>query len=228
MKKSLVISNVLLGLLLGLSLQSLAQVTPDQRGPGGACGQDEGQRHEEMRRIAIEAERATLERVRADMRAEGTAGAIALGHSSEDCLAKATERAHARSHQAIQNCVQQTTHFRNCEVTQSRVTQQPFRISPAQAEGHVDERDLADGTCRQRAQDRAVQNALSQCQSRYGYPCKIVSGPTASSYEVVWRKRYVLFGPKDTHMICRSQAQALPDSANQIQCGVEIIARVRL
>lgn len=202
-----------------LSAKALAQVHGDI---GLSCS------GEEARRISYETERAVLDRVRADMRAEGRVQASALGVSDQDCINQASQRANWERQRAVDQCVSQTTYFRSCSIQDQRVIGAPRRIDPIAGSGKFDERDTNESTCRQTAQNRAIQDALSRCQSQFGVACRIASGPSAASHEVERRRRYGIAGPKEDFHVCHSHASAIPNTSAQIQCTVEIVARVQL
>lgn len=183
---------------------------------------------EEARRISYETERAVLDRVRADMRAEGRVQASALGISDQDCISQATQRANWDRQQAVDQCVRQTSYFRSCSIQDQRVIGAPRRIDPIVGSGGYDERDSNENKCRQTAQNRAIQDALNRCQSQFGVSCRIASGPSAASHEVERRRRYGIAGPKEDYHVCQSHASAIPNTSAQIQCTVEIVARVQL
>lgn len=182
---------------------------------------------EEIRRVAAETERAVLDRVRADMRAEGRVMASALGVNDQDCLSQASQKAQWIRHQAIDQCVSQTTYFRTCAIQDQRVVGVPQRIQPLGGNGHFDEKKTDENTCRTEAQNRAIQDALNRCQDAFGIGCRIVAGPSPATHQTEHRRRYGIAGPKDEYHICTSTAHALPNTSAQIQCSVELIARAQ-
>lgn len=198
-----------------ISLNAFAQVAP-----APSCNADEA------RRISAETERAVLDRVRADMRAEGRASAMGLGVNDQDCLNNAYQKANWIAQNAINDCQRQTTYFRTCAIQGQRVVGAPSRIQPMQGTGHVDEKEIAENACRAGAQSRAQQSAMEVCQRTFGIACRIVAVGEAS-HRIEQRRRYGLFGPKEDWHICDAAAQALPDTPQQVQCSVEIFARVQ-
>ncbi|GIL18344.1 MAG: hypothetical protein BroJett040_20950 [Oligoflexia bacterium] len=201
--------------------QLLAQTPPPHRPPGPSCNP------EEVRQISYEVERATLDKVRRDMMAEGAVRASAVGMDDRDCLRQATDRANYSRQEAINQCVSRTTYFRSCDIQQTRVIQPPQTIQPIITQGLVDERDITEQNCMAGAQNRAVENALRSCQQQFGMGCRLVSGPTQATHRTEKRRRYGIVGPKDEYHICESMAQALPDGHARVQCAVEIVAKVR-
>lgn len=202
-----------------LSTKALAQTSGQI---GLACS------GEEIHRISAETERAVLDRVRADMRAEGRVQASALGVNDQDCLQQASQKANWDRHRAIDQCVSQTSYFRSCAIQDQRVIRAPQRLQPVQASGKYDERNSNENTCRTTAQNRAIQEALNRCQSEFGIACRISGGPAPASHEIERRRRYGIAGPKEDYHICHSSASAIPNTSAQIQCAVEIVARVQL
>lgn len=178
--------------------------------------------------IYRQAESNTLDRVRQDMRVEGRVSASALGYDDQDCLRQAYERANYRRQEAIDSCVSQTRYFHSCEIVDRRPVGAPQRIIPIMSSGHVDERKIDENNCRISAQNQAIQNALSRCQSQFGTQCRIASGPSTASHRTETRRRYGIVGPKEEYHICDSQAEAIPDSNLQTQCAIELVAKVRL
>lgn len=182
---------------------------------------------EEAQKITTETERAVLDRVRADMRAEGRVQASALGVDDQDCLRQATQRAQWDQRRAIDQCLSQTTYFRSCAIQDQRIVGVPQRIQPLLGTGRFDERDSDENKCKITAQNRAIQEALNNCQVTFGMGCRIASGPSAATHDVEKRRRYGLFGPKDEYHVCQATASAIPNTSAQIQCTVEIVARVQ-
>lgn len=197
------------------STQTLAQQI------GMACNVEEAQR------ISQETERAVLDRVRADMRAEGRVQASALGVDDRDCIYQATQKAQWDRQRAIEQCISQTSYFRSCAIQDQRVVGVPQRLQPLQGDGKFDERNSDENTCRITAQNRAVQDALNSCQANFGMGCRVASGPTSASHEVQRRRRFGIMGPKDDYHVCHSSASAIPNTSAQVQCTVEIVARVQ-
>lgn len=188
---------------------------------GGSCSA------QELQSEAFRSEQATLDRVRRDMNVEGRVTESVLARDERECLNEAIRRVQNRRHQAIDDCVRQTTYFRTCEVQGHRVVQQPTRLAPISGNGRVDDYQTTGDQCRVNAQNQAIQNALASCQSTYGMACRIVSGPTPATYRTEVRRRYLIAGPKETYHICDSQASALPNSSDQVRCSVELFAKVR-
>lgn len=207
--------------LTTLLMALTTQAQPQPRPAPMSCTPDE------IQRISAEAERATLDRVRMDLRAEGRAQGYAMGYTEQECLDRATEVANRNSFQAIDDCTRQTTYFRNCQISHSRVILAPAPLRPSIGQGMIDEKGISEETCRREAENRAISAALALCQSDYGTRCRIVSGPAPATHQVERRRRYGIAGPKEDYHICQSSAQALPDSGHRFQCGVEIIAQVR-
>lgn len=205
-------------ILFILSTEALAQVAGQI---GLACNGDE------IQRIAQETERAVLDRVRADMRAEGRVQASALGIDDQDCINQATQKAQWDRHRAIEQCTSQTSYFRTCAVQDQRVIGVPQRLQPIQATGNFDERNSNENTCKTTAQNRAIEEALNRCQTTFGMNCRIAGGPTPATYEIERRRRYGIMGPKEDFHVCHSSAFAIPNSSAQVQCTVELVARVQ-
>ena len=212
-------SSIIMLAIIGsfVSFNALAQ-TP----PAPACSPQDTQR------IAAETERAVLDRVRADMHVEGRVDVSALGVIDQDCLNNAYQRANSVANNAVYDCQRQTTYFRTCAIQGQRIIGAPARIQPQTASGHIDDKNVNEASCKSAAQNGAAQNALQVCQRVFGMACRIVAGPTEASHRVEQRRRYGLFGPKEDWHICDSAAQALPDTPQQIQCTVEIFARVQI
>lgn len=183
---------------------------------------------QEQSSIALNAERATLEKVRQDIRAEGRVQATALGYDDRDCLDRARRQVQNQQNRAIEQCVHQTVYFRSCEVVDIRTVQAPTRLQPVAGSGHIDNYETTPTQCQQNAQNLAIQDALQRCQQTYNSACRIVSGPTAATHTTERRRRYGLIGPKEEFHVCHSSASAMPDSREQIQCSVELVAKVRI
>lgn len=183
---------------------------------------------QEQSSIAAQAERATLEKVRQDIRAEGRVQATALGYDDRDCLDRAQRQVQEQRYRAIDECVRQTVYFRSCDVTDVRTVRAPSRIEAVSGSGSIDDYETTEHQCRQNAQNRALQSALEKCQRTYNRACRIVSGPTTATHEIERRRRYGIAGPKEDFHKCYSSAQAIPDSREQIQCTVELVAKIRV
>lgn len=181
---------------------------------------------EEASQIRRDAEQDVLNRIRQDMRVEGRVVGSALGYDERDCLSRATDNANYRRNDALRSCETQAQFFKTCEITQNRVVEHPTRIIALSAIGQHDERKTTEESCRITAQNRAIQNALNACQSKFGTPCRIISGPEPASFRIEKRRRYGIAGPKEDYLICESRAAAIPDSNLQFQCSVELVARV--
>lgn len=194
---------------------------PPAPGPVGQCSSDE------LRREADRSEQNTLDRVRRDMSVEGRAVVSVRSSDERRCVEEGIRMAQSRRNDAINDCVRQTTYFRNCETQGTRVVQQPTRISAVTGNGHIDDKNTNEAQCRINAQNAAINQALSSCQATYGQACQIVSGPTAATHRIEQRRLYIIAGPKDDYHICDSQAQALPATSDQVACSVEIFAKVR-
>lgn len=232
---------VILAALL-VSMSSFAQQGPG-RGPGNGPGRHDDNRplpppppsgpvggqcsSDELRREADRAEQNTLDRVRRDMSVEGRAVVTVRSSDERRCIDEGIRQAQLRRNEAINDCVRQTTYFRNCESQGTRVVGAPTRISAITGNGHIDDKNTNEGQCRINAQNAAINRALSACQSTYGQACQIVSGPTPATHRIEQRRLYVIAGPKDDYHICDSQAQALPATNDQVSCSVEIFAKVR-
>jgi hypothetical protein len=183
---------------------------------------------QEVSRIQSEAERVTLEKVRQDIRAEGRVQASALGVDDRECLERARRFVLDQQGRAIEQCVRQTVYFRSCEVADVRISRSPSRIEPIHGHYKIDEYKTDEASCRVNAQNSAVQTALNGCRNTYGRACRIVAGPTQATHLIERRRRYGLVGPKEDFHVCVSSASALPDSREQIQCSMELVAKVRI
>lgn len=183
---------------------------------------------QEAAQIGAQAERATLERVRADIKAEGRMQATALGIDDRDCLERARRLVLDLGNRAIEQCVSQTRVFRNCEVVDIRTVKAPSRIEAVVGTGHEDDYEVTEAQCKSNAQNNAVRYALEGCQRTYNRACRIASGPAEASHVIERRRRYGLFGPKEDYHVCHSSASALPDSREQISCTMEIVAKIKV
>lgn len=201
-----------------LSSMALAQVQPVE--PNRCSPQEAAQ-------ISAQAERATLEKVRQDMRAEGRVQAHALGVDDRDCLERARYNVTSLQGRAIEQCIQQTVYFRSCEVTDIRVSQHPTRLQPTTGWGKIDDYEIDAARCKTNAESRAVSEALSGCQRAFNRGCRIVT-TTPASHTVERRRRYGLFGPKEDFQVCQATASALPDGREQVQCKMELVAKARI
>lgn len=195
---------------------------PDNRGPG-AC--DPG----DLRRVQIETERATLDRVRQDINAEGQARATAVGSDPQDCLNRARARATAGQYQAVNDCNNQSTYFKNCAIVGERIIQAPTDILPFRGQGHSEEdvRRVNVDECKRRAMQQARETAVEACRRVTGANCTISQDATPATWRERAEKRYGIFGPTDRWNICDSYAEARPDASARLQCSVEIYARNR-
>lgn len=183
---------------------------------------------DELAQNAREVEEATLERVRQDMRAEGRVKAFALGASERDCVDRALNKAQRDSYKAIEECVQQTSFFRSCEIQSHRVIEEPRPILPVSGYGNIEEYKTDESRCRHEAEQRALRDAMVNCERTFNTYCRVTSGPSAATHKIERRRRYGLMGPKENFHVCHSRAEALPESRERYQCAVEISARVRL
>lgn len=195
---------------------------PDNRGPG-AC--DPG----DLRRVQLETERATLDRVRQDINAEGQSRATAVGADPQDCLNRARSRATAGQYQAVSDCNNQSTYFKNCAIVGERIIQAPTEILPFRGQGHSegDVRRVSIDECKRNAMDKAREAAVSECRRVTGANCLLSMDATPATHREKAERRYGLFGPIDRTNICDSSAEARPDSSARLQCSVEIYARNR-
>lgn len=219
---NLKVQVLVLGLLgtLGVKAQNPPPLTP--KPPVQSCSAAE------VARIQIEAERATLDKIRQDIRAEGRVQASALGVDDRECLERARRHVQDLQGRAIEQCVRQTVYFRSCEVADIRILRSPSRIEPVHGHYKIDEYKTDEVSCRRNAESLAIQTALEGCRNAYGRSCRIVSGPTVATHAIERRRRYGLFGPKENYHVCVSSASALPDSREQIQCSMELVAKVRI
>jgi hypothetical protein len=204
-----------------LGIEVYAQ-NPPQVSPVPACSPDE------RSRIQAETERATLDKVRQDIRAEGRVQASALAINDHECLERARRHVTDLQGRAIEQCVRQTVYFRSCEVTDIRLVKSPSRIEPIHGHYKIDEYKTDEASCRRNAESSAVQTALDGCRRHYGRSCRIVSGPTQATHSIDRRRRYGIMGPKEDYHVCVSSASALPDGPEQIQCTMELVAKVRV
>lgn len=207
MKKSIAI----LTLLICSSLQSFAQTCNPQ----------------ELDYARQDGERRALEMVRNDMNAEGVSRGSAIGFSPEDCIQRAISRAQTNGYQAIQECNNRSTYFKNCQLMGHRVIQHPTIVLPTRAVGKIDERDITEQECRTRAVRDAERNAIQQCESESGTRCGLTRPANDSSHREERRRRYGIAGPKETYHICEASAEALPLGGSQFRCSVEVFARNR-
>lgn len=182
---------------------------------------------QEASEIAARTERVTLEKVRQDLRVEGRIEAAALGITDHDCLERARYAAQTQEARAIEKCSRDAVYFKNCEIVGTRVSQVPRPLQPVGGWGSIDDYKTDENRCRADAENRAQVEALAACQRSFNRGCKIVS-LTPADHRIERRRRYGIAGPKEDYHICNSTAQALPNSAEQIQCAMEVIARVRV
>lgn len=184
---------------------------------------------QETSQIAAEVERATLAKVRQDIRAEGRVQSTALGLDDRDCLERARRQVQDQAGRAIEKCVSETVYFRACEVSDIRVVRTPSRLEPVIGNYKIDDYKTNQAQCQADAERRAVDTALEGCRNTYNRGCRLVDGPTRASHAIERRRRYGgLVGPKEDFHVCHSSARALPDSREQVQCTMELIAKVRI
>jgi hypothetical protein len=183
---------------------------------------------QEIAKIQLESERSTLEKVRQDIRAEGRVQASALGIDERECLERARRSVLNQQGRAIEQCVRQAVYFKSCEVVDVRIVRAPSRIEPVHGHYKIDEYKTDEASCRLNAQNSAVQTALEGCRNAFGRSCRIVAGPTAATHSIERRRRYGIVGPKEDFHVCVSSASALPDTREQIQCTMELVAKVRI
>ncbi|MFN8846102.1 MAG: hypothetical protein ACK5V3_16720 [Bdellovibrionales bacterium] len=183
---------------------------------------------QEISRLQLEVERATLDKVRQDIRAEGRVQASALGVDDRDCLERARRSVMDQQGRALEQCVRQTVYFKSCEVADVRISRAPSRIEAVHGHYKIDEYKTDEVNCKVNAQNSAVQTALNGCRNAYGRSCRIVAGPTPATHSIERRRRYGIAGPKENFHVCVSSASALPDSREQIQCSMELVAKVRI
>lgn len=206
--------------LLGIGFSAYGQNPPPVIAP--SCSP------QEISQISLSAERATLEKVRQDIRAEGRMQSTALGVDDRDCLERARRQVLDLQYRAIEQCVRQTVYFKSCEVVDTRIVRSPSRIEPIHGHYKIDDYKTDEASCKRNAESSAVQQALEGCRNTYGRSCRIVSGPTPASHSIDRRRRYGIMGPKEDFHVCVSSASALPDSREQVQCTMEIVAKVRI
>lgn len=184
---------------------------------------------QETSQIAAEVERATLAKVRQDIRAEGRVQSTALGLDDRDCLENARRQVQDQAGRAIEKCVSETIYFRSCEVSDIRVVRAPSRLEPVIGNYKIDDYKTNPAQCQADAERRAVDTALEGCRNTYSRGCRLVEGPTRASHAIERRRRYGgLVGPKEDFHVCHSSARALPDSREQVQCTMELVAKVRI
>ncbi len=201
--------------LLSVGLEAFGQV------PAPTCSA------QEVAEISARAERATLEKVRQDLRVEGRMESSALGVNDQDCLERARHGARNLESRAIEKCERDAVYFRTCEIVSARVSQAPRPLQPVTGWATIDDYKTDEARCRADAENRAQAEALAGCQRSFNRTCRITSVAPAD-HRVDRRRRYGLIGPKEDFHICNSTAQALPNTAEQVQCAMEVIARVRI
>lgn len=180
---------------------------------------------QEASEIASRSERATLEKVRQDLRVEGRIQAMALGSDERDCLERARYAVQNQAARAIEQCSHRATYFRSCEVVENRVSHPPTLLQPTVGWGTIDDYKTDETRCRLDAQHRAQQEALAGCQRSFNRNCRITLVNNAD-HRIERRRRYGIAGPKEDYHICSATAQALPDTHERFQCGMEVIAKV--
>lgn len=183
---------------------------------------------EEVARIAESAERAALDRVRADMNAEGRARVDAIGVDPQSCLNNANRKAEREAQRVINECVSKTTVFRSCRIQETRIVQQPMPIMASSGLGQVDDRKTDEASCKLNAQENAKRNAIANCERTHSVRCRLAGPASEATHRVDRRRRYGIVGPKEDYHICAARAEALPDSSDTLQCSVEIVARIQL
>lgn len=183
---------------------------------------------DEVAKISERAERAALDRVRADMNAEGRARVDAIGADEQSCLNNAYRKAERESQRVINECVQKTTVFRSCRIQDTRIVQNPMPIVATSGLGQVDDRKIDEASCKAQAQERAKQAAISNCERNLGVRCRLAGPTSEATHRIEKRRRFVLVGPKEEYHICAARAEALPDTSDRLQCSVEIVARIQL
>jgi hypothetical protein len=183
---------------------------------------------EEVARISEQAQRAALDRVRADLNAEGRARVDAIGSDPQNCLNNAYRKAERETQRVISECVSKTTVFRSCQIQETRIVQQPMAILAISGVGRIDDRKTDEASCKLNAQENAKRDAIANCERALGVRCRLAGPASEATHSVDRRRRFGIVGPKEDYHICAARAEALPDSSDILQCSVEVVARIQL
>lgn len=142
----------------------------------------------------------------------------AVGYDYRDCDYRMQSQAYSVERRLIQSCQNQSR--MQCFVSSRRHMGGGY-IHPITGSYRVDDYKIDARTCRDRAAQRAEQDAMSRCQQEYGVRCYVTRRGVAD-HRVERKRRYGIMGPKENFQVCRGDAQAAPDSRYREQCSMQI------
>lgn len=217
----------LLTLAICSTALSTAFANPPGRGPGGpGSGPNLHQpppnvcSHEQLRRAEEIGEHRTLERVRSDLSAMGSAQVTAAGPDDESCYRLAESRSSSYQRTAIDQCNSQATYFKGCEYTGVRRLS-TWRIGATVTTSQIKVGKDEDHICRSSAEAKAEREAVDQCERENGVSCQL----TARAYNTTYRQdKEGVINRKEVRY-CGSTAEAYPTGNISVKCSVEVQAR---
>lgn len=142
----------------------------------------------------------------------------AVGYDYRDCDYRMQSQAYQVERRLIDSCQRQSGV--RCFVSERRHLGGGY-IYPTTGSYRVDDYQTDERRCRDRAAQRAEQDAISTCQQEYGVRCQVIRRGV-SDHRIERKRRYGLFGPKENFHVCRGNAQAAPESRYREQCSMQI------
>lgn len=142
----------------------------------------------------------------------------AVGYDYRDCDYRLQGQAAAAERELLRSCERQSGN--RCFVSTRRHLGGGYVYAIAGSH-KIDDYKIDARTCRERAAQRAEQDAVSRCQNEYGVRC-YVTRRGVSDHREERRRRYGIMGPKENFQVCRGNSEAAPESRYREQCSMEI------